>query len=70
MKDNAGEPRNPQNLVTSVMSFVNKPTVVVKSAKELEQEKKEAAKKKIEEKEAKAQQVLNKKKQRENEMRL
>ncbi|XP_063689520.1 uncharacterized protein LOC134822403 isoform X2 [Bolinopsis microptera] len=70
MKDNAGVPRNPQNLVTSVMSFVNKPVVVVKTAKELEEEKKEAAKKKIEEKEVKAQQVLNKKKQRENELRL
>ena len=42
MKDNAGVPRNPQNLVTSVMSFVNKPVVVVKTAKELEEEKEEA----------------------------
>ena len=60
----------PPNLMTSVFSLVNKPTVIIKSAKELEEEKKEAARKKIEEKEVKSQQVLNKKKQREMEVRL
>ena len=74
MKDNAGVPRNPPNLgiVTNMgmwSSATAKPPPV-KSAKELELERKEAARKKIEEKAAKAQQVLNKKKQRENEIRL